>query len=72
MIIEISTAELAPYNLNAESWPKLSFKERRNIASAILRRRIGNADQFNARMIESNNPNFNQFAIVDRLSPAAV
>jgi hypothetical protein len=64
MIVRLTAQEIGQRGFNAASWEALTYEERRNIASEILRQRPGYKSQFQAMMLELRNPNFNQFAIV--------
>lgn len=64
MTIQLHASELASFGESPLTWPRLSFAERRFMASAILRRRGDEKSNFNARQIEFSNPNFNRFVIV--------
>lgn len=64
MTIQLHAAELASYGESPLTWLRLSYAERRFMASAILRKRGDAKSSFNARQIEFANPNFNRFVIV--------
>lgn len=64
MTVQLSKQELRQAGINPDAWSGLQYRERRWIAAVILRKRMTARDQFNAKMIEMQNPNFNDFVLV--------
>lgn len=64
MTIQIAKDELRRNDINPDAWWGLTFRERRWIASIVLHQRNTPKDHFDAKMIEMQNPNFNDFVLV--------
>lgn len=63
MNIEVTKSEIA--QVSPIRWEDLNIAERRTVVSQILRRRPDATSQRFAFMVETNNPNFQHYTVVD-------
>jgi len=65
MTIQLARSEILSHA--RVPWDTLNFSEKRRIASAILRDRGDDNSQQAAFYIETGNPNFNDFVIIENV-----
>lgn len=63
--IEIGRSEVIRQNNTGTPWAKMNLTQKKNLAAKILRNRNNSASNRIAFYVETNNPNFKNFAVIN-------